>query len=560
MDVDIKKRIKEHTAKLREHQAKADAKRARNAIDRMAAAAEARAADAAGPTEFRRVTLPQRMYDRLAAFLDSRSKLSEWVSPVTAYETKLRVRVELSRDAARAWERLGTLETGRPPSINVIDVEYDFRENGKVITPADHLRAQIALKEAEKALRTTEKDLQLTGLDQYCLGVEEEFQKVREDYEKWQKLLQRPAYFEKVSFRFSPRKGEEAGADGGEKRGRLERWFEAAGRMVKRNFAVAIAPFEAYYAYAAFSLITPDDHKLALTASIVFAVALGILGSIAGNLYLRSWRHRVTEGRIEARIHGRNAVLLGLTCIAAAALVVGGADLRSKIPHAQQWEREQADLKDAATSALRSPLDPDAPSNGAADDAAKAEQAVTRHYKERGEILAFDPRVDTSDEMIAYGIYLSVFLAAFCTWLFGRDPYNEYSLCAEALASLRRLRAQAATVRDGIEHDAQAERSMHEQLILDLKSRLWLLDRMDPIGLSPYADSAQRQANADAGELPPAAANAEATLTPEKARSSDHWLPDRVGRYARWFVRFGGTIREEDRKTIEQALEGRERA
>jgi hypothetical protein len=563
MATDIRDRIKGYEDRLREHEAKATYKRSRNFIDKLSEAEIARTNQEAGPAQFRKVSFGQRMYDRVSALFSARAQLHRYCNPVAAYQARLQATIAMGRDSARAASRLRSMESGQPPVINTIDIEYEFRENGKNITSADHLRAQIALKEGLKILKSKEKEIKLSGLDQYLEHLEDDFRTVKDDYERWQKTLQRPAYFEKVNFRFSAERERDADSadESAGKSSSLERWITNIVRWTKRNFAVAIVPFEAYYAYAAFSLITPKDHKLALTASIIFAVALGVLGSMAGNFFLRAWRHRIGTAGIERIIHKRNAALLALTSLVALALVVGGADLRSKIPAAQQWQQRADDLNAQEIAALSEPSEGEAVTDGRSDPVAGITDDIDKHDQKRAELLRFDPRIESSDEIIAYGIYLSVFLAAFGAWVFGRDPYNEYSLCAEALANLRSLRARAATLRDQIEYQAQEERSSQDRAILDFRSRLWLLDRNDPIALSPYDKEIDRQANADAGEQPKEAGAEQSDpldLRSDKSTMADHWLFDRVARFARWYVWFGGKPKDGS-KALSSFLE-RERA
>lgn len=467
------------------------------------------------------------------------------------------------------------------------NLDFSKKEDGTPVSAADHLRSQIALKKELLTQYQNNDETELAALDEYEESLNADAAQARTEYDAWYKALKRPAYFEVLKVQATPyrqthlvdsRKSADAPAPESESergfRARVKSFF----KKLIANYSPALLPIEAVYAYAGFIILTPHDPKLAAVAAAVFAASLALCGAIGANFALRAFVHQVEPAepgpkpdspprmRIVTRVR-IGTLLTAILCFAfGMTLVIGGADLRSKIPHIEEWRRTEDVLKRQRIDSenVAPDIDTETPSGDATPQVSSDEQQLRadtinleKHEADRDNLLRTDWKIQNSDELIAIGLYFTMLLAAAAYYVFSRDPYIEYAILAENLAQVRTIKSWIQNLRQYNRAYYRNRKDEAEAAILELRSQLWLLNPDDSLALSPYSGTST------AGFRAPNKANADAKDTQANLSAPSHvisaWIAERVARYTRWYLmlRRKHLLGTSHADSIRTALEGK---
>jgi hypothetical protein len=557
---------------------------------RIQIADQARLELEAGPNSLKSVGFLQRMRDRLAAIFHSLLRLHIFCDPVVGYERSLKAKVAVLTSKARAAQTLRKIVDSPDEPVEFDSERLKKREDGTEITLADHWRAQVAFKKAfinrlGRQLGATSK-----SLDDFLKEVNEEVEDTEKDYKEWYAALQRPAYFEIFRTSAAPlsestgaakSQSDVAKAMPDQEERRQSRFARFLKVLLGEYSAPILVPLEAFYSYAAFLLVTPHNSVLAVAAASIFTLSLTTVGAGAAHFALRSFRHRIvpveTTGSkaptraIKSTINRRMLWTSILMATIGLVLIYGGADLRSKLPIVDVWTDERSEilseLAQLQSTQLQTDESPDA-TNKRNEERTALEKRLVEHDKARQDILRADFSISNSDEIVAIGIYFALFFAAAATYILGLDPYFEYGLLARYLADVRILRRNVRVLQELKEKSIENQREEHEVSLLEARAKLWLLDKDDPAGLSPYEsvqDPEQRQAacraQAENDKSTDTAAGTQGcprsdTSQDVAASLGDAWVSDRLARYARWYILFfGRSAQAKCGLTFQRALE-----
>lgn len=564
------KRLRKLYEKFQAWKVDLERNRHRDLLSRIDSADKAYIDIEAGSKKFIQVTFFQKLTDRSTALWHSAIDLHNYCDPFKSYSTALNGEVKKLDGIANGRSKLRNIINNQTQPLDDDIEKIEKREDGTKISIADKIRSQIAFQKAMLEQRKGEKKISLTMLEGFATALEKETEDVQRDYKRWYRVLRRPDYFEILHVPAVPssidhgansqQKSTAANETGdGENK---ESWSTKIKRFFVKNSTPLLIPIETAYAYAAFKMITPDDPELTIAAGIIFTALLVLTGAIFANFALRAFQHRIVgdnepvEPVIETKLNKRMLIAASIFLLAGMSLIVGGADLRAKIPEIDVWQKERKELRNDYDTALQMlSLD-----NNMAKEIDYKYKKIIDHDKKRQEILAFNGKIDGSDEIIAIGIYLAMFLSAAASYIVSRDPYNEYSILSRYISVARSFKRDIDNSKNLIEQWIQNDHKSSETLILDLRSKLWLLDNNDLLSLSPYDHDANKDkpidTNADDldnANSPSSASNSkpdektEGTISEEESVKNGAnnslggiWVADRLARYTRWYLLFFG--------------------
>lgn len=588
-----RKRLEKLQEQIHAWQTDSERTRQKELWSRIQAADQARIELEAGPSALKSVGFFQRLSDRLSAIFHSVMRLHVFCDPVAAYERSLRSTVTVLTSKARAAHKLRRIVDNPDETVQLESERLTKREDGTDISVADHLRAQIAFKRAVIDRLEQRKGASSRSLDDLMVEVNEEVAGAEKDYKQWYDVLQRPAYFEVFRTSAAPLSDSSSSTPGTRsdvakampdqqqhKESRFARFVKA---LVGEYSAPILVPLEAFYSYAAFLLVTPNSPVLATAAALIFTLSLTAVGAGAAHFALRSFRHRVVpssspqpagpSGAVESTTNHR--MLWAAVAMAAVGviLIYGGADLRAKLPAVDVWTSERSEMESELSRLQSTQLQTDENAEVTAKrDARRAhlERQLVEHDKARQTILRVDFSISDSDEIVAIGIYFALFLAAAATYILKLDPYFEYGLLARYLSDVKTLKRNVRVIQELNERTIENQREEHAISLLDARTKLWLLDKNDPAGLSPYdalaaKDVREPQVAASPATTPPGAGQ-DAGGSDDKASSAasldvssslgDAWVAERLARYARWYILFFGRSAEEKySRSFQRAME-----
>lgn len=588
-----RKRLEKLQEQVHAWQTETERTRQKELWARIQAADQARIELEAGPSALKNVGFLQRTHDRISAIFHSLMRLHVFCDPVVAYEESLKSKVSVLTSKARAAQKLRKILDNPGEDVQLESERLTKREDGSEISVADHLRAQIAFKRAvidrlEKRQGTTSK-----SLDDLMAEVNEEVAGAEKDYRQWYDVLQRPAYFEVFRTSAAPL-SESSSASGTKsdvakampdqqehKESRFARFIKV---LLGEYSAPILVPLEAFYSYAAFLLVTPNSLVLPVAAALIFTLSLTAVGAGAAHFALRSFRHRVvaassseqkgTARQIESTTNHRMLWAAVVMTLVGLVLIYGGADLRSKLPAIDVWTSQRADVKSELSALQSADLRPDESvevTNKRNERRAALEKQLTEHDKARQAILHVDFAISDSDEIVAIGIYFALFLAAAATYILRLDPYFEYGLLARYLADVKTLRRNVRVIQELNERAIEGQRDEHAVSLIDARTKLWLLARDDPAGLSPYdapkarEEREEEKTTADLGSTAKTAPSDGAGPQGESTTKPNHdvsetlgesWVAERLARYARWYILFfGRSAQAKYSQSFQRALE-----
>ena len=517
--MNLEKQLRRDSIRLRKKLANVE-RRVQSCLQKeLLAASIARLKGRSGRDAWSEVRQWQKFADFWSGLIDALCGRHKLYDVVEAYRGSLQDTVNLSKlrqeaaDGLQRWTRYGFDRDVTSDDMGI----KKHREDGSKITEQDRLLARIAVLQAQIALiETTVDTLSDTTTGDYEAAIDEEEAENRPFYDRWHRYLQRPAYFERVSADVRAEAEASAvarravGSDEAHDRkvpslettvgffGRLTNAFKnAAGAGTQNAINVAmplLIPVEAYFTFPAFEVLTPDNFGAALAGCLTFTGALAGTGMISAYCYRRIFRHTLVSdeaGNDTVVVHKSAswAVFLSIAFPVAMLLVIGGADLRAKIPVMSDWLDVQASL-DARHLSLIDRIGTDPTNPRVQKEREDLEKAQIDHARAREGTLKFGSGALHSDAAIGLGIYAFLVLLGALKVLMSTDPYFEYHLLSISMRVNRENRLRIAASRDYAEHWRKALMYRCSEKLNALRVQLWLAAPSDPLALAPMDDPA----------------------------------------------------------------------
>lgn len=555
--------------------------RLREHIEEELIAADATKLRAASGTDERsRVTRGQRREDFWTAISDAIFARHEAYDVVKAYRRKLRDEVAVAKVRSRAGKmlrRLWKFGLDDEPPEEAPEAEGQ-RSDGEPITERDQLLAAIAgLQSRIELLKEADDVDEAAHETAFNLLIQKEEELHEPLFKEWHETLKRPAFFERVSeeaqaqAEAASRKAEETRESEGGRPSRptlsmIERQLKSLRGIVdsvSQNAVTYAIPIEALFTYPAFRVLTPNNAPAAIAGSILFTGALAGAGICAALCYRRGFKSTVVvrpDGTktIHRQASGSWLSFATIATLIGVVLVVGGADLRAKIPAMSDWLADHASLELRADTLQRheakAPNDPRVTAERSAYEA-----DVTAHKERREKTLQFGSDTLHADEVVGWGVYAFLMIVGAVKVLISTDPIFEYHLLATTVRGNREVRLRLAAERDAWAAFQRFNLANATKELNDLRIRLWLIAPEDPLALAPQAPegspAAAPSTSADTASSPPEAmppkepapattSSESAETKPDETSDSDHklpaygevWVRERLRNYVRAYM------------------------
>ena len=360
-----------------------------------------------------------------------------------------------------------------------IRLQLSTRRNGIEID-LQSLRDQIATKEkaiaevkaAELMRLGTEKagfDAQVAQLTKRLGAIEtgtEELNESRERYEIWKNAVGRPPFSEEFKSLSNDQKlnrllqinvdiaeryktsldelGTKEKAYGPPGAGRLRGLLSMFGGL----FIVTAVPTEILFTFPAMDAVLDGKPYIAFAASIIFTLAMVVVGGAVGSFASRICKHRVEEAPqvlnsrngsrdvLATRVSSPHLLIAALLICLAIFGAMSGASLRAMLPEINQINAQLNNMASVGQSDnSASPLD--ANDDAAAADRAAAEQRDKISAKKRGLYFKRLTFYETTDGLLAFFIYLTLITSSAIKRNFSKDPILEYEVVAAHYARER---------------------------------------------------------------------------------------------------------------------------
>jgi F0F1-type ATP synthase membrane subunit c/vacuolar-type H+-ATPase subunit K len=208
-------------------------------------------------------------------------------------------------------------------------------------------------------------------------------------------------------------------------------------------FIIAAVPTEILFTFPAMDAVLDGKPYIALAASVIFTLAMVVVGGAVGSFASRVCKHRVEQpsdtkaaGRpiLITRVSQPHFLITLLLILLAGFGAASGASLRAMLPEINQINAQLLELASVG------PSDNTANRLETSDDAADRAAANQRERiaeKKRGLYFKRLTFYETTDGLLAFFIYLTLITSSAIKRNFSKDPILEYEVVAAHYARER---------------------------------------------------------------------------------------------------------------------------